>query len=476
MTLARSIRLATLLCMASAPAVAAPCPPDFSSRKSPCTPTAADKAVVLKGIEDARQAVIEARQAAASAKSMLDGAEQFSDFLEDWHSAKERAKLKQIAAQEAAGSAIQLTIKTYGLTSLFAEAEIRSGPYSSSKATPSPLLSDNRDTYYTSLGTDGREHFNGIAYDPSNTTGGYTLQDGQVVIMSQVFEIASDMGDPRLLASTLHHEGIHFRQLTSGRGWTTKEEVEGEAYNESIQTADIFELLPNEKRDLYAKRAMNQRIRPSERTPLHGAAVEAEAETGYLRQQEELARIRERESKLIARLEAGRMERARRDAALIPSPEIIADIAARNSWARAYPGLHSLAERACGKGLWGTDRESEFMMDWFAWRTAHYDDIRLDSALSSWADMSAIPGTFDCVTFVVNQVVVARRSRVPKANITPAWVAEVVSYSAAQSHPAPPTPPAAAEPPQMTIPGEIPPNVQTPPLIPHCRYHAWCKQ
>lgn len=475
MTCNRAIRLAFLLCMAS-PSFAAPCPPDFASRKSPCTPTAGDKAVVLNSIQEARLAVIEARQAAASAKSIMGGAEQFSGFLEDWYSAKENARLKQIAAQEAAAKAIQLTIKTYGLTPLFSEGKIRSGPYSSSKAIPSPLLSDNRDTYYKSLGTDGREHFNGIAYDPSNMAGGYTLQDGQVVIMSQVFEIASDMGDPRLLASTLHHEGIHFRQLTSGQGWTTTQEVEAEAYDESIRAADIFELLPNEKRDLYAKRAINQRVRPADRTPLHGSAAEASAEQGHLRHQEELATIRERERRLTERLEADRMRRERETAARIPSPETIADIAARNSWASAYPGLHSLAERACGKGLWGTDRESEFMMDWFDWRTAHYDDIRLDSALSSWADMSAFPGTVDCVTFVINQVVVARRSHVSKTNITPTWVAEVVSYTFARSHPPTPIPPAAAEPPQMTIPGEIPPNVQTPPSIPHCRYHAWCKQ
>lgn len=138
-------------------------------------------------------------------------------------------------------------------------------------------------------GTDRREHYNGHDPKVDGDSAAETLQDGKILIYPAVLEKVLEQGHPRLLAAALHHEAIHFKRLTSGSGWTTRENEEALAYDASIQAADDFELRPNEKRDLYAKRAENRRAALSGGTPMHDPSAEARYAAGWAEQQQRLA-------------------------------------------------------------------------------------------------------------------------------------------------------------------------------------------
>lgn len=483
MILRKDTLLVLFLWLAACPATAEPCIKPIGERFSPCTPSQKEKDDIVAAVKKARAIRIEVIEDAANARGMMQGAESYPtdlDMLEGWARARRIAEAKAKAANDEAQAAIQLTIKMYGLSGLYSHGEIANGPHKSSRVMPAPFVIENGSRYFASTGIDGKTHYTGFPKDDTGGVGGYTLPDGQIFIVSKVFEIVEAHGDPRILAVNLHHEGVHFQNLTSGRGWSTKEEEEASAYDADIKLGDVFELLPEEKRVLYAHRAVNQRVKPGDRHAVFGDSAEASAKQGFLDQAKALEEIRLREVKIEENLLLARQRRDRETAAHIPSPDLFRDISARASWERAYGGLHSLAGRACHEGLWGADRNQGFVVDWFEWRQAHYEQIELDSALRGWPDMSSFPGPVDCVTFIVNQIVAARRYGVAKVNITPTWVTEVVREAYVRSNPVRPIPPNdPGPPPEMTIPANPLPGETdrspTPPAIPHCRYHPWCK-
>lgn len=479
----RNILLVLSLWPLTCPAYAEPCAGSIESRVSPCTPSQQEKDDIVAAVKKARAARIEVLEEAAGARSMMQGAESYPhslDMLEGWAATRRSAEAKAHAANDEAQAVIQLTIKTYGLSGLYSHGEIASGPHISSGVTPTPFVIENGSRYFASTGTDGKTHYAGFPKDLTGGVGGYTLPDGQIFIVSRVLDIVEAHDDPRILAVSLHHEGVHFRNLSSGLGWSTKEEEEASAYDADISMSDVFQLRPEEKRILYAHRAVNQRVKPGDRHALHGDSAEAAAKQGFLDQEGLLDNIRRREADLTENLRLARLRRDQEAAARIPSPDLIQDISARASWARASADLNSLADRACREGLWGADRNPDFVSDWFRWRETYYDQIQLDSTLSLWADLSSFPGSVNCVTFIVNQIVVARRDRVAKINITPTWVTEVVKEAFVRSNPVRPSPPIeSGQPPEMTIPANPLPGDDdrrpAPPAIPHCRYHPWCK-
>lgn len=461
---------------------AAPCPMEIKQRLAPCTPSEAEKIKLVGLVREAIAARTALAQAEIDLRSMRQGASAHPnnpDMLEGWEAAWDRREAMKRAATRAVDAATTETIEIYGLSQLFAAGEIQSGPHRGSTEAPSIAVADNASFYYSSTDSAGRTRHYGYEFAPGGAVGGETMPDGRIFLSGRIFNLVDEQISPRLFAATLHHEAVHYRSLTSS-GWTTLEAEEEKAYRASIDAADTFELLPHEKRDLYAEMALNARVPQSARKRLHDDRLEPYYAEKLVEQEEALEKIRKNEERLAINLRSARQERARQAASRVPSSDLIHDVAARTAWQAAYPGLESLADRACRIGPSGADQDSSFSFDWFFWRDTHYRQIEINSALALWADLSAFTGPVNCSTFIINQVVVARRSGLDRQHITPTWVTEVVAEAHRRTRPTSHTPPANdGRNPEMGIPGyspEPPIHSAEPPPIPYCRHHPWCQE
>ncbi len=67
----------------------------------------------------------------------------------------------------------------------------------------------------------------------------FTDPDGRVTIMPSLFDRIIDNDEPGLLASALHHEALHYRELIT-TGWDTHEQMEIRANQASLAMVDVF--------------------------------------------------------------------------------------------------------------------------------------------------------------------------------------------------------------------------------------------
>ncbi len=91
-------------------------------------------------------------------------------------------------------------------------------------------------------GADGRLHY--LSVDPndapiSDDISAFTDPNGRVTIMPSLFDRVIGNDEPGLLASTLHHEALHYRELIT-TGWDTHEQLEIRANQASLATVDVF--------------------------------------------------------------------------------------------------------------------------------------------------------------------------------------------------------------------------------------------
>ncbi|MDP3542185.1 MAG: hypothetical protein Q8T11_06895 [Elusimicrobiota bacterium] len=144
-------------------------------------------------------------------------------------------------------------------------------------------------------GVDGWLHY--LSVDPkdvpkSDDVAAFTDPDGKVTIMFSVFERVIGKEEPGLLASTLHHEAVHYTNLIT-TGWDTHEQLEIRADQASLAMVDAFMPgLPAEIRDK-VKIALRKRIADAEalvasgdtRSPFPSPKQEADFEKKFRRQE-----------------------------------------------------------------------------------------------------------------------------------------------------------------------------------------------
>lgn len=461
------------------PAVAwsADCPPPPDPRPVPCTPSNYEKQRLVGLVRAALNAQTDADAATAEEKERRQMAlprDAAFETLEAWELAYEEEIDSARRAKEAMTEAFTATIKTYGFWNLYNVLDgITSGPYKGMGTMPRPRFQKNEEVFFMMEGTDRREHYNGHDPKVDGDSAAETLQDGKILIYPAVLEIVLEQGNPRLLALALHHEAVHFQRLTSGSGWTTRQNEEALAYDADIQVADLFELRPNEKRDLYAQRAKNRRAALVGGTPMHDPAAEARYAEGWAEQEQRLAEIRRNQEALEGRLTLQRWERAaaertRRwvedmlarereaEAARRRIEEMLAPELRTEKNRRARQTLTDWAQNICKNGSIPDSNTAQQVKQ-------AYEDVLVEGEVFNlWdpPDYTGIP----CPTLLINLLM---RDKLQSRTFRDwdDWSnMAIIANERSRSSP----PPAGIEEPVGRNP--------TAPSVPHCRYHPWCQQ
>lgn len=91
-------------------------------------------------------------------------------------------------------------------------------------------------------GTDGWLHY--VSVDPKDAptpddVSAFTDPDGKVTVLPSLLERIIHNNEPGLLASALHHEGVHYTELIT-TGWDTHEQMELRADRASLAMVDVF--------------------------------------------------------------------------------------------------------------------------------------------------------------------------------------------------------------------------------------------
>ncbi|MCR4294303.1 MAG: hypothetical protein NUW21_02120 [Elusimicrobia bacterium] len=174
-------------------------------------------------------------------------------------------------------------------------------------------------------GMDGWLHY--VSVDPKDAPTpddvfAFTDPDGKVTIMPSLFERIIRYNEPGLLASAIHHEGVHYSELIS-TGWDTHEQMELRADRESLAMVDVFMSGLSSKIRGEVKDGLRKRIAEAEalvgsgntRSPFPDAEQEKRFEEKFRRQErrgleyDDLVRRVER----LRRDRRDRLEAARRD-------------------------------------------------------------------------------------------------------------------------------------------------------------------
>lgn len=379
----------------------------LEKRNIPCTPSIGEKEHLVDLVKEARAA----REFAENLKKLeekLRIAAQMVDSsasdLEAWKRVYDQLLHRQKDSEDAFRKAVSETIVTYGLSTMYYPGEIQSGPYKGTGVIPLPRFQETVPTYFKSQGTDGKDHFDSYLPDFTRPISGRTLQDGTILVTDRVLKQVVEQGHPRLLASVLHHEAVHLHDLTTGPGWDTREDEEVRAYDSDLATADIFELRPQEKRDLYAYRETYHRVPPEQKRPLHPNDTEDPKEVaGWDDQQRALDEIREQQASLGKQV-------------------------ALEHHIRAWKIVETWAAAACASGDWHEN---------FSWDHL-YDPYKELFAEPPYDDYSLHPfdqlGAISCENYITNQVAVRRSHDATPPSYE--WMQDlsVIGWNVGQAH------------------------------------------
>lgn len=95
--------------------------------------------------------------------------------------------------------------------------------------------------YRAIKGSDGALHYlsDNIGDNGREDALAFTDPDGRTLLFTDVMGHVADQRDPGVLALTLHHENVHYRELIT-TGWDSYEEMEIRAYTASLNVVDTF--------------------------------------------------------------------------------------------------------------------------------------------------------------------------------------------------------------------------------------------
>lgn len=174
-------------------------------------------------------------------------------------------------------------------------------------------------------GMDGRLHY--VSVDPKDSPTpddvfAFTDPDGKSTIMPSLFERIIRHDEPGLLASALHHEGVHYAELIS-TGWDSHEQMESRADRMSLAMVDVFMPGLSPKIRGEVKDGLRKRIADTEalvgsgntRSPFPDAEQEKRFEEAFRRQERRELEYHDlvRHVERLTRGRRDRLEAARRD-------------------------------------------------------------------------------------------------------------------------------------------------------------------
>lgn len=282
-------------------------------------PTPEQKTSILMAAEEGLAAEAE-REAAWISRGRFSKAGDAESELIYWTSA--RAAERRM--KEAFDRAIRLAEPAYNLTPAAPpdpRAQKPSSPQGAwSAGLPAPWFPDFQVPRYRAIkGSDGAMHY--ASEDPDDAPEGaaaLTAPDGKVTIFLSVMRLAVAYGEPGVLATAIHHETEHYRELVT-TGWDTHEQGEIRANRANLARVDDFIPATSAYPREALKDFLRQRIAADERavaeglthSPFPSRDQESEYRRRY-RSQEAWERMYE---DLVRRVEALRRERSEQVAA-----------------------------------------------------------------------------------------------------------------------------------------------------------------
>lgn len=315
--------------------------------------------------------------------------------------------------------------------------------------------------------------------EPEERAQAFTWFNGRVDVLDEAFERVYESRSPRMLGFLLHHESVHFDQLRNG-SWKTQNLREVAAYTESIKAASRFGLTPAEIGEIKDKLLYNQARVDAQRQWRERAPTNLPPPDVQARNKDEwddytTARklMQEGRDKLKADLEEERQREANTRNAPAPEPE-------EETPSAPLSGLDLLEAHAkffC---------ESPQMIHIMDVPLAEWRETlsKVPSELAT-LDYDRQTGTMPCYKYVTYQSIGLHRRGYDLSNVE--FLLGVVEEGLIrQTNPTPRigrveyTPPPSQAPPGPLPTPVSPPDIsgpddRTPPAIPHCRYHAWCK-
>lgn len=214
----------------------------------------------------------------------------------EWETENKMRIRQKIQMQTNLDKAIELTALYYGLRQ--ESGRIANGPLEGYKTEKSQFVYTSIDaqgnytpTYFEMTfpsKPDKEPHYMMANFEnPADGMQARTLEDGSINVSIEAFSLAIQKNSPRLLAKTLHHEGVHRKQLVAG-GWSSEQEMETAAYSESFSLANTFELNQTEKDNVESKmqdweRALDDvKYRGARKTdPFTSRFIQREFKKGY---------------------------------------------------------------------------------------------------------------------------------------------------------------------------------------------------
>lgn len=213
-------------------------------------------------------------------------------------------------------AALSATARFYGFRPEDEEKSVINGPLAGLKPGWSAAYYDDG-TYYRQVKGPNGFHYLKIKQtllnDEDQRQLGTTMDDGLIVIRLKAFEDAQELDSPRVLASILYHETVHYNALVT-TGWSPMGQVE--AYAEEVRQADILGLTKTERQAIV-------RLRDDAQTNLDAALKDpAKRHPSFVRPEDEvvnrrnfgevekeLAKMKEYREDLGARVAKARRER-----------------------------------------------------------------------------------------------------------------------------------------------------------------------
>lgn len=284
-----------------------PCRPD------PTEETAAAKAKILKKISTAQSLERDVKRLEAAYRAVRDNP---NSTLEEQFAACETYRRRKVVQDSLYKEALNLTEELYQVgpekrvVSIGVPKDPAIGYVVGLSAGWDPQVTDSGPGVKLALkveGSDNKLHYTGaVSMDPSQPDNheALTTQDGRVLVLKGMFDLALKKKNPGILARLLNHEAKHFehlcRELTEGKftGWDSPEYEETGAYLADVVTAkDLFGMSDADVAVLRThyeanRKALNRGQATSRAiTPTQEALWKAQYENVQINLEDELAKL-----------------------------------------------------------------------------------------------------------------------------------------------------------------------------------------
>lgn len=305
---------------------AALCPAREVERTNPCTPSKEEAELLREEIIAAlalHQEFLLAQAAEADSRNALRRIPQDSPdrepALKSWDDNHSRVEQARARAESAMGAAARKVQQSYGILPP-KEGKVANGPFAGAEiAWDLAVQVDRENAIRQEVAPDGRDRYLRFPKDTNSDerVAGITQDDGKVFLGIAAFEDALKHG-PGVLALAIHHERVHYDQLTT-TGWGTRAKNEAEAYAADLTALKDIDIPPSAWRNKFFRAMAWNSVRAGEllisaKTP---APFTPDSEDAKNRAEFDgpLAEIRKEQENLAFEIQSRAQERRNREAA-----------------------------------------------------------------------------------------------------------------------------------------------------------------